>query len=407
MLSEWLRGHIFTGFPWNVLGYALTMPLELMQLAAVFGIYALTAITVVIFAAPMVAIADAMSGDNENQTSATREASAANMQSVRELFRVAIAIAGLTLIPLISAFSYGTYVLLTNQTGPVDQVRLRLVQPSISQRDKFQASKHAEIFNAHVSLTTPISDKPISHVIWPEAAMPYLARRSPQSLSRIAQALPPGAYLIAGALRLGEPAYDAARQLRVFNSTLVIDTHGAITSFYDKIHLVPFGEYLPFQETLERFGLLHLTRVRGGFQADQMPRRVIKIPGLPAAEILICYEAIFPREVARQSPRPELIINQTNDAWFGTTTGPYQHYHQARVRAVEQAIPVVRSANNGLSAVIDPFGRVLAKLGLNEVGFADADLPAAGAPPPYARFGLWIEVLFIFTLLMRAIYYRK
>ena len=157
----------------------------------------------------------------------------------------------------------------------------------------------------------------------------------------------------------------------------MIDDQGRVTGSYDKIHLVPFGEYLPFQDFLESLGVMQLTGVRGGFSAGSGPRR-LAVPGAPPASPLICYEIIFPDEITERGERPGWLLNVTNDAWFGTSAGPYQHFHQAQVRAIEQGLPVARAANTGISAVIDPYGRILAEIGLGEKGVIDADLPKVG-----------------------------
>ena len=161
---------------------------------------------------------------------------------------------------------------------------------------------------------------------------------------------------------------------------------------YDKAHLVPFGEYLPLQPLLEAIGLRQLTRLRGGFDVGATPRPLLNVPHLPPAAPLICYEAIFPAAVVEGSERPGLLLNVTNDGWFGDTTGPRQHLHQARVRAVEEGLPLVRAANNGISAAVDPYGRILGRLDLDARGTIDVALPAALAPPPYARLG---DILFL------------
>jgi apolipoprotein N-acyltransferase len=155
------------------------------------------------------------------------------------------------------------------------------------------------------------------------------------------------------------------------------------------VHLVPFGEYLPLQPLLEAIGLQQLTRLRGGFDVGVRPRPLLAIPGLPAAVPLICYEVIFPGAIVHGDARPALLLNVTNDGWFGNTTGPRQHLHQARVRAVEEGLPLLRAANNGVSAAIDGAGRVLASLDLNARGTIDVALPAALPPTFYARTGDW------------------
>jgi apolipoprotein N-acyltransferase len=157
-----------------------------------------------------------------------------------------------------------------------------------------------------------------------------------------------------------------------------------VLSVYDKLHLVPFGEYLPFQDWMEKLGFVQLTRVQGGFIPGTR-RRAMDIPDAPRALPLICYEMIFPGDITARDERPGWIINLTNDGWFGYSTGPYQHLQQAQMRAIEEGLPVVRAANTGISAVVDPSGRIVARLGLGIEGVLDANLPAALPPTIYAR----------------------
>ena len=177
-----------------------------------------------------------------------------------------------------------------------------------------------------------------------------------------------------------------ARITRAYNSIYVIDHDGGVLSVYDKLHLVPFGEYLPFQEWMEKLGFVQLTKVQGGFIAGTV-RRTLDVPGAPHALPLICYEAIFPSKIVDRADRPGWIINVTNDGWFGISTGPYQHLQQARMRAIEEGLPLVRAANTGISAVVDPLGRIIAELGLGHEGVLDSRLPQAIAPTVYARIG--------------------
>src|SRR5205814_1756550 len=193
-----------------------------------------------------------------------------------------------------------------------------------------------------------------------------------------------------------------ARVTRAYNSIYVIDHDGSVLSVYDKLDLVPFGEFLPFQKLLEKIGLEQLTRVQGGFIPGTR-RRMMKIPSAPPALPLICYEVIFPGDVVERSERPGWIINLTNDGWFGISTGPYQHLQQARLRAIEQGLPVVRAANTGISAAIDPMGRIVARLGLGLEGVLDSGLPAAIAPTIYARIGDMPVVIIVFAALMSVI----
>jgi apolipoprotein N-acyltransferase len=193
---------------------------------------------------------------------------------------------------------------------------------------------------------------------------------------------------------------------RAYNSIYLIDHDGSVLSVYDKLHLVPFGEFLPFQDWMEKLGFVQLTKVQGGFIPGTR-RRTMEVPNAPRVLPLICYEAIFPGDVASGDDRPGWIVNLTNDGWFGISTGPYQHLQQARLRAIEQGLPLVRAANTGISAVIDPLGRIVARLGLGQEGVLDSALPSAIPPTIYARSGdlpaaLIVAVGFVVVIRRRA-----
>ncbi len=380
--AEWLRGHVLTGLPWNVLGYALTPPGMLMQGASLIGIYGLTLVAVIASAAPLVVLAD--------------EAGSTSPMRLRRAMGGAL----LSLAIVGGLAGYGAWRLAGATEAIVPGVRLRIVQPSVPQREKWQQAKQREIFDLHLDLsrrdpTGRIDDLAgITHVIWPEAAMPFLPLDSPDALGEIGAMLPDGAFLITGALRAERPVNDsvlhgaaAAVRPAIYNSLIVLNGSGGLHAVYDKIHLVPFGEYLPMQGLLEAIGLQQLTRLRGGFAAGRSPRPLLDVPGLPPLLGLVCYEAIFPGAVVQGADRPALIVNVTNDGWFGRTTGPQQHFHAARVRAVEEGVPLVRAANNGVSALIDAYGHVRGRLDMDMRGTADALLPVAIHAPPYARFG--------------------
>lgn len=372
-VTEWLRGHVLTGFPWNILGYALTVPLPLMQSASVFGIYGLTLLCVLIFAGPLVLLGDATAG---TQATSLRQA------------------ALLALVPLAALYAWGAWRLSGQPTAMVEGVKVRIVQASVPQRDKWRPEKQREIFEDQLSLSRqdPSGKRDdlagITHLIWPEAAMPFLPLQHPEALSAIGAMLPKGTQLLSGALRLKNPEAAASGGAREgYNSLMVFGDQGNLEQLYDKIHLVPFGEYLPMQSWLESIGLEQLTRWRGGFSTGPIPRPLLAVPGLPSVAALICYEAVFPAAVVQGPERPGLLINVTNDGWFGDTTGPRQHFHQTRVRAVEEGLPIVRAANNGVSAVIDGRGRVIAMLMLNERGVVDSAIPQAIESTVYGKLG--------------------
>jgi apolipoprotein N-acyltransferase len=381
--TEWLRGHVLTGFPWNVLGYALTYPLPLMQGAAVLGIYGLTLLAVLVFTLPAILWTEA--------GGRTRWAAPA-----------------VAVLPLLLAWALGQARLAYAGSDAVPGVKIRIVQPSVPQREKWRPENWARLFQDHLDLSgrdpsgAPDKLAGITLVIWPEAAMPFPALDYPDALSAIGQLLPEGTVLIAGAIRIEwtEPSLETGqkRPRRFFNSLLAFGRGGLLLALYDKVRLVPFGEYLPLRRLLSALGLRQIA-AREGYSSGSEPRPLLKLPGLPAAVPLICYEAIFPAAVVQGAERPALIVNLTNDGWFGNTTGPRQHLHQARVRAVEEGLPLVRAANNGISAAFDAYGRTLGQLDLDVRGTLDVPLGTALPRTPYARFG---DALFLLAWLCAA-----
>jgi apolipoprotein N-acyltransferase len=284
-------------------------------------------------------------------------------------------------------------------------VRLRIVQANVDQANKWRPENSAEIFNTYLNLTKSGGGKGgldgISLVVWPETAVPFFLAESSQALTAIGDLLPDGTSLLVGSGRIVEErdAQDRLVATRVYNSLLAIGDKGDVLDGYDKIHLVPFGEYLPFQDFMESLGIFQLTGVRGGFSAGA-GSRLLTVPGAPPARPLICYEIIFPDEILNSDPRPGWLLNVTNDAWFGGSAGPYQHFHQAQLRAVEQGLPVVRAANTGISAIIDPYGRVLGELGLKKEGVVDGLLPEALPITKFVMWGRWIELAVLVLALL-------
>jgi apolipoprotein N-acyltransferase len=367
-IAEWLRGHILTGFPWNAIGYALTTPNALAQIGAWIGLWGLTFIAIAIFASPAIMFDD--------------------RATVRRPWLPLM----LAIVALIAMGGYGAFRLQRAPTRFVENVRLRIMQPNLPQDVKFNYAAKNDVMRRYLTLSDravgPQASgvRDVSLLIWPESAFPFFLTREPDALAQIASLLPDRTLLITGGVRPPDAAPPGVPITRAYNSIYVIDHTGTILSAYDKLHLVPFGEYLPFQSTLESWGLSQLTKIRGGFIAGTR-RRPIILPNAPKMLPLICYEVIFPGDITNGEERPGWIVNVTNDGWFGISTGPFQHLQQARLRAIEEGLPIVRAANTGVSAVIDPLGRVVTRLGLGVEGVLDSGLPVAGAPTFYSRYG--------------------
>jgi len=364
--TEWLRGHVLTGFPWNAFGYALTSPLALAQAASLVGLWGLTFIAIIVFASP------ATLTDDRTETR-------------RPWLPLALSV-----IVLAGLGGYGVFRLAHTPTQFVNGVYLRIMQPNLQQDTRFNYAAKQDVMNRYLALSDRASGpqsqgvRDATHLIWPESPFPFFLTREADALAQITNLLPQGTVLITGAMRLSDP--DKPAESGVYNSIYVIDHSGSIAAVYDKVHLVPFGEYLPFEQILERLGLQELTKQRGGFLAGDR-RRLISIPGAPIALPLICYEIIFPGELTPSGKRPGWIVNVTNDGWFGISTGPYQHFQQARVSAIEEGLPLARAANTGISAVVDPVGRIINSLPLGREGVLDSALPRPISAPLYARLG--------------------
>ncbi|MBB4197018.1 apolipoprotein N-acyltransferase [Rhodoblastus sphagnicola] len=348
--AEWIRGHVLTGFPWNDFGMALGANPVFAQFASVGGLYSLTVLSVLLFSTP------ALFG--------------AGKSSRRVLV---VSLAAFLALALFGA------VRLQDKTDSVKGVKLRVIQANVA-NDEFRVDRKAELLERYLKLsdrstspqTTGLSD--VTHVFWSESVFPFLLSRDPASLSTIASRMQ-NAILFAGAAR----AESAGGHTKYFNSLAVIQ-RGEIKEYFDKMHLTPFGEYMPFANVLARVGLTQFAWSPGAFDAGQYSR-VLTAPGLPAVFPLICYESIFPEEVAERlsdlNARPGMMLNVTNDGWFGVTTGPYQHLSQARLRAIEQGLPMARAANTGVSAIIDPYGRLVASTSLGVEAVLDGSLPKA------------------------------
>ena len=385
-VAEWLRGHVVSGFPWNAFGYALTGPLVLAQASALVGLWGMTFFAVFIFASPAV-LADHV-GDTRR--------------------RFLAPLAGVAL--LVALAGYGTIRLAQNQTSYVPAVRLRIMQPNLTQDERFNYGAKQKVMSRYLALsdraTGPETSgvKDVTHLIWPESAFPFYLAREADALAQIAALLARRTVLITGAVRAAAMAPSGA--VRAYNSVYVIDRDGSIAGIYDKVHLVPFGEYLPFEDFLESLGLISLTKMPGGFLAGDR-RRLMTVPGAPAMLPLVCYEVIFPDEAVPRSERPGWLLNLTNDGWFGISTGPYQHFQQARVLAIEEGLPLVRAANTGISAVVDPLGRVIKELPLGTEGVIDAALPQAIAPTPYVQLGDTIAYALVAAALLLGLARRR
>ena len=370
VLAEFVRGWAFTGFPWNLLGSVWAFAALPVQGAAWIGTHGLSLVTVLLACTPLLG----------------RRAMAGGA------------------VVLLGFAGFGAARLAPAEPAALP-VTLVLVQGNVAQEAKWRAETRLPIFRRYLELSREGAEAAAraapgtrAVIIWPETASPFLLADDAEARRLAAEALPADGLLLAGTVR-GEWGPDG-RPTKLFNSLVAMGPDGVISATYDKSHLVPFGEYMPLS------GLLPIRVIRGGVDFGAGPGPVaLALPGLPSAGPLICYEVIFPGAVVG-AERPGWLLNITNDAWFGISAGPHQHLAAARLRAVEEGLPLARAAQTGISAGFDSRGRETARLGLGETGYALSPLPAAGEPTPVSRFGLAVPAVLAGLVLLAGLLNR-
>ncbi len=379
-LADYARGHLFGGFPWNLEGYVWTKVLPVLQITSITGIYGLTLLTL------LCALLPACLAEHAKRHRAP-------------------VLGSLVFLALIGA--WGELRLVNAPVAWVPDVRLRLGQPNVDQAHKWLMDEREGNFRQLLDLSsTPVAsgEKPVTHIVWPETAATYYLVEDAVRRRVIAAHIPPHGAVLTGVIRRSP---DADGHLRYYNSLIALDDHARVVAGYDKVHLVPFGEFIPMRRFLPLRPLINLGL---DFTAGDGPHS-LRVAGLPPFSPLVCYEVIFSGDVADPDDRPQFLLNVTNDGWYGRTAGPYQHFATARVRAIEEGVPLVRAANTGISGVVDAYGRMVVRLGVGKVGFVDSDLPQAAAPTFFNHYGekpLWLVFTFMVSgLISRWILARR
>ncbi len=377
VIAEVLRSNLFSGFPWNLLGYAWMFEPHFAQLGSVFGIYGLSFFAVLIGLSPTLFW--------------KRKSSVGD-----KIF------AAFLLCFFLVNFLFGYFYIDDKKIITDSDTKIRLIQANIKQEMKWADGQKRDNFLKHIYATNQKNIDDIDVVIWSETSVPYVINDDEALLEYMRQAVPNKGILITGGLRLKRNELEEKKFPDVWNSIFVVSNAG-ITQHYDKHHLVPFGEFVPLHRYLSFLYLSEavdaITGGGKGFSEGEGPQTLMAESFTFSP--LVCYEAIFSSEVVDKKHLPDIFVNLTNDAWFGNSSGPYQHFDMARMRAIEYGIPLIRVAGTGISALVDPFGRVVAKLGLNEEGMIDMKLIKNSQTTIYATYGqLPFLILFFLTLVI-------
>lgn len=374
-LFEWLRSHVLTGLPWNLIGYAWGGSVAMIQSASVWGIQGLSLVTLAAAAVP-----------------------AAMLRRDGAPVRHAAVGPGLAVLVVAGLWIFGLVRVPSAPVPLARDVTLRLVQPNVPQSEKWKRDLLDRNWRRLVELTSAPGLATRSVVIWPEAAPPFPVLSTDGALEAMGLLLPDSVTLLTGTQRI-----EHGSERRYYNSMVAVGGSGRVEATYDKSHLVPFGEYLPLYGIMSALGITELTGRQGGFTPGPGVR-TLRVGQVPAFGVLICYEIIFPGAVVEPGVRPQWLVNMTDDSWFGPWSGPYQHLGIAQVRAVEEGLPVARAANTGVSAVIDPYGRITSSLGLGAQGVVDAPLPGQIEPTIYSFAGdaIFFAMLALFACVAAA-----
>jgi apolipoprotein N-acyltransferase len=404
-LFEWLRGHVLTGFPWDLPGETWRAGSAISQTASLVGAYGLTFITVAVGASGVVLApfplhfssvlpglvpgAHGATSEAPHGPQASRHGPPEQVRGTRKNWQVRLTVLGLALAVLASLWTFGAWRL--SQPAPHDTaVRLRVVQPGLGEEASWTTPMLVARYQRFMDLTSQPARQSPDVVIWPEGAIPYsfndYLAPGTWTLQALEQALRPGQFLLTGGDRTAPGPGD---RTLYYNTMLALRrTAGGldVLASYDKFRLVPFGEFVPLAPVFDRLGLKPLVQVGEPFTPGPRPAP-LDIEGLPRVQPLICYEILFPSLATDRGRRPAWIVNVSDDAWYGRTSGPLQHLNMAGYRAIEQGLPIVRSTPTGVSAIIDGYGRTRASLGLGQAGVIDGLLPAALPPTLYSRWG--------------------
>jgi apolipoprotein N-acyltransferase len=364
VLIEILRTSLFTGFPWLALGYSLGAWLPMVQSASLFGVFGLSMLILLVSTSPFLLLA----------------------RTNRKVF---FTYAFVCIFLSISNFTYGVWKLETNKTTFHPQ-KIRIVQPNIKQDLKWNKNHRYANLQKLISLSKSKTNP--TYIIWPESALTF-SIEDPKVKDLLTPIIPPNSFLLTGAIN-----YKSSLN-KIYVSLLAINSNGVLKASYDKKHLVPFGEYIPFKDIIP--GIHKLTHGLMDFSKGAAEQNIISSINGPSFRTLICYEAFFPSEILEKTKRPDFLLNIINDAWYRDSSGPFQHLEMAQFRAIENGLPMVRVANTGISAILGPQGRIIEKLPLNKEGYLESFLPKKNLDlTAYSLYGNNILTFLLLSILV-------
>lgn len=379
VLMEWLRGNIFSGFPWNLTGYVWIDFSAISQGASVFGIYGLSLIAIIISVAP-----------------------AELFQKHKSRWLIPV----FALVILVAINYFGT-VRLNQIPNQNTETLVRLVQGNIAQKEKWIKKFRDKNFLSLIDLSSKKNFENIDLIIWPETASTFFLPQDEIAMQLILNAIPEKGYLLTGSRRIVK---SEEGKLNIFNSLIILKNLNHLQAYYDKHHLVPFGEYLPMRSFFGKLGLEKLVHGNLDYSAGKS-NKTIRLKGIPSFSPLICYEVIFPNRAVDKNDRPNWLLAVSNDAWFGNYAGPIQHFQMSRLRAIEQGLPLVRVANTGVTGVVDAAGRIKDRIPIGQKGIIDVYIPKSSAPTPYSQFGdiivFSICLFLLIVIFIYRFYFRK
>ncbi|MCH9753337.1 MAG: apolipoprotein N-acyltransferase [Alphaproteobacteria bacterium] len=376
VLIEILRTKLFTGFPWLALGYSLSNKITLIQSASLVGVFGISFVILLITLVPFVLL-----------------------KEYKEQKVIALTYTSCAFILFALNFAYGTWTL-ENAERDFLPHSIRVIQPNIKQSIKWDKKYKEKNLQKIMNLSVENGNEPNTYIVWPEAAITH-SLNDINIRNVIKTIIPEESYLITGGVRIS-----GRYPMQIAASLFMIGNNGNIVDYYDKMHLVPFGEYIPLRDLIP-FNISKITYGLIDFTPGDKAKIITPKKNLPSFRALICYESFFPQETLLNEQKPDFLLNITNDAWYRDSPGPYQHLDMTKFRSIEYGLPMIRSANTGISAIVNPYGEILQQLNLNQTGYLTNKLPKSKKNKTFYHLHANNILIFILAIILLSIFVRR